>query len=103
MSVFDDIFSGGRGLIYSVHGRSATYYTAAGSSSSVTVTFYEQIGATDSVQVLNLTLRASDVAAPAEGDYLILDGETTQLVIVNIKELPNGDWVLRCRSQLTKQ
>lgn len=100
-TLFDGLYAGGRGLIFSVHGRAATYYTAAGTSSAVTVTFYEQIGATDDIQVLNLTIRASDVAAPAEGDYLNLDGETTNLVVVNVKEQPNGDFVLRCRSRIT--
>lgn len=102
-TLFDSLFGGGRGLIFSVHGRAATYHTAAGASSSVTVTFYEQIGATDDIQVLNLNIRASDVAEPVEGDYLVLDGESTNLVVVNVKEQPNGDFVLRCRSRIPRQ
>lgn len=102
-TLFDSLYSGGRGLIFSVHGRTATYYTAAGASSSVTVTFYEQIGATDDIQVLNLTIRASEVTEPQEGDYLVLTGGSTNLVIVNVKEQPNGDWVLRCRSRIPRQ
>lgn len=105
MTVFDDVFSGGRDLIYAVHGRAATYYLASDGGATplpITLPVYEQLGATDHVQTFNLTLRASEVAAPVEGDWIVLSGSTEELVIVNIKSHPNGDFVLRCRNQIAR-
>lgn len=104
-SIFDDLFSGGRGLIFSVHGRAATYYVAATGGSttySITIIGFEQLGATDDVQIFNAALRASEVAAPAEGDWFVFSGETTRQYIVNIKSQPNGDFLLRGRSRLER-
>lgn len=98
MTVHDDLFSGGRTILYGVHGRSATYYTAASggaSSVAVTVTGYEQLGATDDKEVFNATIRASEVSNPVEGDWFIFSGETSRRYLANVKSQPNGDFTLR--------
>ena len=68
----------------------------------MTVTGYEQLGATDDKEVFNATIRASEIAAPAEGDYLVFSGETTRRVIGNVKSHPNGDFVLRAWSRVER-
>jgi hypothetical protein len=105
VTVFDSVYSGGRDLIYAIHGRTATYYLAADGGATplaITLPVYEQLGATDDMQTFNLTLRASQVAAPVEGDWIVLDGSTEELVIVNVKSHPNGDFVLRCRNRVAR-
>jgi len=105
VTVFDDLYSGGRGLLYAIHGRSATYYVAADGGTttySVTLPVFEQLGATDDIETWNFTLRASEVSDPVEGDWVILTGETARLVIVNIKSHPNGDFVLRARTRIER-
>lgn len=103
MTVHDDLFSGGRVLLYGAHGRAANYYVASsGASSAVTVIGYEQLGATDDKEVFNATLRASEVSAPAEGDWFIFAGETARRYIANVKSQPNGDFTLRGWSRVER-
>ena len=103
MSVFTDLFAGGRTLSYAIHGVAATYTVAStGVSSSVTLTGYEQLGATDDKEIFSATIRASEVAAPAEGDYFVFSGETTRRVLANIRTQPDGSFTLRGWSRTEK-
>lgn len=104
-TVHDDLFSGGRGLLYEVHGRAGVYYKAddgGATPTSITIPMYEQLGATDHIETYNLTIRASEIAAPVEGDWIIMGGETARRVIVNIKSHPNGDFVVRARTLIAR-
>jgi hypothetical protein len=105
VTIHDDLFSGGRTLLYGIHGRAATHYLASNGGStttSVTVIGYEQLGATDDKEVFNATLRASEIAAPAEGDWFIFSGETARRYIANVKSQPNGDFTLRGWSRVER-
>lgn len=103
MSVFTDLFAGSRSLLYDIHGRAATYTVASsGVASSVTVTGYEQLGATDDKEVFNATIRESEVAAPAEGDYFVFSGETTRRILANIRTQPDGSFTLRGWSRVER-
>lgn len=103
MSVFTDLYSGGRTLNYAIHGVAATYTVAStGASSSVTITGYEQLGATDDKEVFNATLRASEVASPVEGDYFVFSGETTRRYLSNIRTQPDGSFTLRGWSRVPR-
>lgn len=102
MTIHDDLFSGGRTLLYAVHGRAAAFTVAStGASTNVTVIGYEQLGATDDKEVWNATIRASE-ATPVEGDYFIFTGETARRNVANVKSQPNGDYTLRGWSRIER-
>lgn len=103
MSVFTDLYGGGRSLLYAIHGVPATFTAAAtGTNTSVTITGYEQIGATDDKEVFNATLRAAEIAAPVEGDYFVFSGETTRRILSNIRTQPDGSFTLRGWSRVVR-
>ena len=103
MSVFTDIFAGGRTLNYAIHGVTATYTAVAtGTNTAVTITGYEQLGATDDKEIFNATLRASEIAAPVEGDYFVFTGETARRNLANIRTQPDGSFTLRGWSRVER-
>ena len=73
----------------------ATYVTAAGSSSSITVLRIEQVFAiTDNKANALFFVAATDVAAPEKCDRITLDGLTWQVVDV---QSVDGLFELRCQ------
>lgn len=76
-------------------GTAATYTTAEGVSSSVQVIFTFFVGALDNREQALIKVRSSDVSSPQSGDYVVLDGETTQWVVNDVRDQPSI-FELRC-------
>lgn len=77
---------------------SATYTTAAGTSSTIAAIFNEFVGFVDNKARAIITVKSADVAAPARGDSITIDG--TRWDFIDIRNAKAGEFELRCDATL---
>lgn len=104
---YDSLAAKGRDLLMhngadgTATGTAATYTPAEGSAFSVNVIFTYFVGALDVREQALIKVRASDVSAPNRGDYIVLDGDSTQWVVNDVREQPSI-FELRCVATLER-
>ena len=93
MSAFSTQMGSASNQLYAVHGRSATYTTRAGAASTVTVR-----GAVQPQQQTSdfseWTVTTTDVATPAVGDKVTVDGVVFR--VETYEPRPGSNWKLFC-------